>query len=102
MKEDFDIEVFKKKYYEEKKIDIYKYLNEEVLNILKKMDIIIENKLYTENEYDIIEEKILEFYSDFSDEEIKPIKLLSKIGVSLKEYKKILNIFNQISKDYDI
>ena len=84
-------------YQQKRKIDIYKYLDDEKRDILKRLEIDIEDRLYTEYEYDILDEKVLEYYTDPNDEELKPIKLLSKKGVSREEYNKILEIFEKIS-----
>lgn len=90
------------KYFNERKIDIYKYLDNHTLNVLRKLEIFVENKLYTEYEFDLFDEELFEYYSDPDDTCIPiPSKSLSKKNVSKKDYQKVLNIFLQISKDYE-
>ena len=84
-------------YHQEKTIDIFKYLDDETKDILRRLEINIEDRLYTEYEYDILDEKVLEYYTDPNDKDLKPIKLLSEKNVSREEYDKILEIFEKIS-----
>ena len=44
-------------------LDIYNFFTNEQLQTLNKLDIIIENKKYTINDYDTMQEKLLEFYN---------------------------------------
>lgn len=91
-----------RKYREDKNINIYKYFNEKKLYILSKLDIIVEDRLYTEYEYDILEEILLEYYTDPNDKELKPLRKLSDKEVSEEEYQEILDIFSKISDDYNL
>ena len=72
------------------------------IEILGKLEIFIENKLYTEREFEIINEKLLEYYSETNDKKIKQNHLLKEANITKTEYKKILSIFSKIASDYDI
>lgn len=97
----FEMDLITYKYFNVRKIDIFKYLDNHSLTVLRKLGIFIENKLYTEYEFDLFDEKLYDYYSDPDDKNILPCKSLSEKNVSKKEYKKVLNIFLQISKDYE-
>ncbi len=90
------------KYFTVRRIDIFKYLDNQSLNILRKFGIFIENRLYTEFEFDSFDEELFEYYVDPDNDETRlPSRSLSEVNVSKKEYDKILNIFLQISNDYE-
>lgn len=76
------------------KIDITKYFSEEELNILKRLDIKILNKIYTEYEYDLLEMDIQAYYQDEDDDESPELqefhKDINNVGVSQEEYDKVL------------
>ncbi len=96
------IETYRKKYLNEPRINIMKYLNDETKEIFNKLEILIEDKLYTEYEYDLIDEKVLEYYSDETDSTYVPPKSLSEKNVSNKEYEEVLNVFSKIVEDYNL
>ncbi len=87
------------KYSNKKFINILKYLSNSDLIILQKFDILIENRLYTERDFDIYKIKLLSY---FNEDPNKQIPILSELNVLKKDYEKILNIFNKISKIYDL
>lgn len=91
---------WKYKYYNVEKIDITKYFSEEELNILKRLDIKILNKIYTEYEYDLLEMDILAYYQDEDDDECPELqefqKDINNVGVSQEEYDKVLRKLSKI------
>lgn len=89
----FEYEKWKEKYFKSKIINFYKHLNEEDIKILRKLEIVIENKIYTEYEFDIIEEKLITYYE-------KDNQLIN--GVTRKQYNNILRKFDKISDIYKI
>ena len=86
-------------YLYKNRINIIKYLSKDLEEVLLKLEIKIEDRLYTEYEYDLIDEKIMDYYTDGTFE---PIKLLSEKGVSQKDYEEILNAFSKIVEDYNL
>lgn len=82
----------KKDYYNIPKVNVYKILNESknmwALNVLKKIGIQLENKLYTEYEFDCLRVDIAEYYGN---EEKLPI------GVTKEDYKKLRELFDKIN-----
>lgn len=97
----FKIDLITYKYFNVKRIDIFKYLDNESLTILRKLGIFVEDKLYTEYEFDLFDEELYDYYNDPDDKNALPCRSLSEKNVSKQEYKKVLNIFLQISKDYE-
>lgn len=92
---------WKHKYYNVEKYDLNKIFSEEELNILKRLNIQILDKIYTEYEYDLLEMDVYAYYKDEEDEENAPELLefqkeLSDVGVSQKEFNKILTKMNKI------
>lgn len=86
-------------YSEKRIINIYKYLSNKELNILKELGINIENKLYTKKELEMFENDIYIYY-----ENEKTIKNTYKkdIGIFQSQLIKILDVFEKIYIDYDI
>jgi len=90
---------YKKRYLYEPRINIMKYLSKNLKECLDKLEIEIEDRLYTEYDYDLIDEKILDYYTDGTFE---PIKSLDEKGVSKEEYNAILEAFSKIVQDYNL
>lgn len=88
----------KKKYYEQKKINLIEFLNKKDIEILKKFNIFIENRLYSEYEYDSIEEELFLYNKeDNSKNEILKVK-----KIKIVDYEKLLKKFNRISSIYNL
>ena len=81
----------KKDYYNIPKISVYAIFNDPknlwALNILKKLGIQLENKLYTEYEFECLRVDVAEYYG--SEEKLP-------IGVTKEEYKKLREILDNI------
>ena len=71
------------------------------INLLKKLNIKIKNKIYTEQEVEILNMDLLSYYvaDDMDEDELKQSKLLPK-DVSREEYNNLLEKINKISEDY--
>ena len=71
------------------------------INLLKKLNINIKNKIYTEQEVEILNMDLLSYYvaDDMDEDELKQSKLLPK-DVSREEYNNLLEKINKISEDY--
>lgn len=82
-------------------IDVKKYFNNEQLMWLEKLDIFIEDKVYTEYEYDVLKGEVSKYYTDDMDEDNKEIAVpLKGTGVYEDEYNTILRIFELINERY--
>lgn len=99
---------WEKKYHEKRFIDLKKYVNDANLDLLKKLGIEIEDKIYTEYEFDILDENLFEYYIDddilktASKEELELTKPLEGTGVSREEYNRLVDLFSKIATDYNI
>ncbi|MBQ7411190.1 MAG: hypothetical protein IJW20_07410 [Clostridia bacterium] len=91
--------IWEKKYYTKKIVDFSKYLNQQDLDILKKFGIEIKDQIYTEYEFDLVDEVIFLYYREPGEKNEK--YNIEDIGVSQDEYDRILEKFIQISKEYD-
>ena len=102
-KADIEYKEWQEKYHTEQVVDIIKYFKEKEIEIFKKLGIILENKIYTNYEYDVIEGQLLEYYvnkKDMSKEEIAEVKPLEDTGVKRRQYNKILKKYDKIAIDY--
>lgn len=97
----FDFDSWYDKYSTEEIVDIKKFLNMNDINLLKKLNIKIKNKIYTEQEVEILNMDLLSYYiaDDMEIEEINMSKDLPK-DVSRKEYNKLLGKINKITENY--
>lgn len=89
-------------YANEKKINLITYFTSKDLFILKKLDIKLNNKFYTEKEFNLLNEDLFEYYETDNQDNIIQNKLLKQKKVSKFDYKRILAIFNNIADDYDL
>lgn len=97
----FDFDSWYDKYSTEEIVDIKKFLGMDDINLLKKLNIKIKNKIYTEQEVEILNMDLLSYYiaDDMEIEEISMSKDLPK-DVSRKKYNKLLEKINKITEDY--
>lgn len=85
-KDDYD--VVRQNYINKKEIDIYNYLTQKQIEILSKLNIIIENKLYTIYDFDIKQSELLKYINNkqklydinITDEEYNEIKYQMNIN----------------------
>ena len=81
-------------YYTKKLININKYLTDEYNDILKKIDINIENKNYTYFEFATINSKVITTRNNK--------KLLEEKDIDSNKYLELLNVFDKIENDYNL
>lgn len=91
-------------YYTKGIVNIASELSSDLLEIINKLDVEIEDKVYTKNEYDMLKMDIFRFFYEEEDEDeelIEEIKNeLEERGISETEYKNILNAFDEIDAKY--
>ena len=93
----FDFDSWYEKYSTKELIDLSKYLSKSDISLIKKLDIKIKNKIYTEQEFEVLNMDLLSYYiaEDMEEEEKKESKPLPK-EVSRDEYNK----FQRLERDY--
>lgn len=91
-KDDYD--VVRQNYINKKEMDIYNHFTKEQIEILSKLNIIIENKLYTIYDFDIKQSELLKY--------INNKQILTNTGITDDEYNEIINIFYKISDEYKL
>lgn len=92
---------WQKKYSNEKTLDIYSYFTEEQLNMLQKLFIKIEKRLYSEREFFQFEMYLYDAFEKTIDGKMIQGKVLKSKNITLEQYKTILDIFHKISLDND-
>lgn len=95
----------RERYYNTKILNIYNYLDEKDLALLNKLGVNIKDNICTEYQYDIIKQKLAEYYNDNVDEspegkaELKKyLKSLEDVGVTQEEYDNLIKKFDEIDK----
>lgn len=75
-------------------LEIYHFFTKEQIENIKKLGHKLENKKYTIYEFDILENDIIGFLNSKDQ--------LEKIGISQEKFHEIIQVFKQISKEYNI
>lgn len=97
-----DYEKWQEKYYNSRIIYIYDFFNKNDFKVLEKLNITVEDKKYTESEYDVIKFFLNLYYSEKYDEEEEKayMKSLSEKDVSQEDYNRLLEIFEKIDNQF--
>ena len=92
------------RYYNKGIVDLSKHFNEENIQTLKKLGFEIQNKKYTEYEFEVIKGEVYLYYKDetFSEEDLELTKSLEEKGVSEKAYNRLFGKLEKISRIYHI
>lgn len=99
-----DLETWRERYSTKEFIDLKKYLNSFDIELLKKLGIEVQDKLYTEREFDVLDDRLFLYYvsEETTEDELELILPLEGTGVSRKEYNRLVDIFTKIESDYGI
>ncbi len=91
------------KYHNEPVVEIMKELKPQSIEIIKKLGIDIEDKIYTEYEFDMLEGKIFEFYiyDGMTEEDKSHVKSLEGTGVSQEEVNAVIQEIYSISENHN-
>ncbi len=81
---------------------MYKYFTNKELYILNRFGIILENRLYTKKEFEVINMHLYKHYKTDKADRILDNPFFVENGFTKKDYEKILNIFNKIAIDYNL
>lgn len=104
IKQPFNFEEWHERYCNFEFIDLNKYLTEKDKDILKKLNINLKEKLYTEQEFEVMDMDLISYYKDedeMEEEELEEILPLPE-NVIWEDYKKLVDKFNQIGKEYNL
>lgn len=98
----FDFDVWYEKYSTLEIVDLKKHLSKEDFDLLKSLNIEIKDKVYTEQEFEILDMELLGYYidEDMDEEELKESKPLPE-GITREEYNKLLEKLSNISSEYN-
>lgn len=91
------------KYHNKKFIDLFMYFSPEQKEALKNFDITLEEKLYTEFEFDVIDGKLILFYKnedEMNEEELKECKELPN-GIDRVQFDELLAVMSKVREKYN-
>ncbi len=94
-------EKWRYKYHNNKIVELKNYIDSKDKEILRKLDILIEDKLYTLYEYDMIVYELLLYYDDEKDEETPFKKSLADKNVDKKDYAALTEKMVEISNSFN-
>lgn len=91
---------WEEKYRNVKILNPMDYLKEKTLETLQKLNIKVENRQYTEYEYEVFKGEISIYYKedDYSKEDLEFVKSLKGTGVTQKEYDELISNINEIDE----
>ena len=101
--ENSDYEKWNDKYHNVKFIDLFMYFTPEEKELLKRFDIVLEDKLYTEYEFDVIDEKLILYYKneeEMEEDELKECKELPS-DVDRAQFMELLAIMDRVRDKYN-
>lgn len=95
---------WQKEYYEKEIVDLTRELNKKDIKILKKLGIKVQNKKYTEHEFEDILIRLGAYYKDenMTPNDLKYVKPLNKTKVTEEEYNYISEKMDNINNKYNI
>ena len=89
---------WKDEYYNSEKVNLKEHLSTSDFLILEKLKIEVFNKVYTENEFELLYSKVISNY----DEENGGLKeSIKKLGVREEELNNLINKLDNINEIYD-
>lgn len=86
-------------FYNKKIINVMNYFGE-CIDILKRLEIDINESKYTHCQYELFKREILWFYPDEQDNE--DTKSIEEKGVTQEEFNKVIRIIDEIGEKYGI
>ena len=95
------IEKMQEKYRKVPIIDIMKELSNKSIEVIKKLGIKLENKVYTEYEFDILEREVSDYYEYEEMEDKSYLKSLEGTGVSQEEVTEVIHEIYRISSEHN-
>lgn len=91
-------EEWKEEYYKKEKVDLKNYCSTNDFEVMKKLGVKVLNKIYTENEFEVLYSNILSFYNEESENKDDA---LGNLGVGQEEYEELLEKLDKINEEYD-
>ena len=107
-KNEIDDEIIKtgkrlEKYHNLPVVNLMKELSNESIEIIKKLGIKVEEKIYSEYEFDVLEMEVSDYYifDEMTEEELSYIKSLDGTGVTNDDIEKVLHEIYEISSKHN-
>lgn len=91
------------KYHNVPVVDVMKELSQESIEIIRKLGIEIEDKIYTEYEFDLLEGEVFDYYiyEEMPEEEKIYVKSLEGTGLTNEDVKKVIREMYAISDNHN-
>lgn len=104
-KDDLTIKIgrMQEKYHNEPVVDVMKELSQTSIEIIRKLGIEVEDKIYTEGEFDDLEGKVFEYYiyEEMTEEDKSYVKSLKGTCVTNEDVDKVIREMYEISKKHN-
>lgn len=104
-KDDITIKIgrMQEQYHNVPVVDVMKELSNESIEIIKKLGIKLENKVYTEYEFDILEGEVFDYYiyEGMTEDERAEVKSLDETGISQEDVAKVIHEIYAISEKHN-
>ena len=84
-------------------VDLKKYFSSEEWEQFRKLGIVIKDKIYTEYEFETLNNSLYDYYysEEMSEEEKQQVKSLDGTGVSREQYNNLLDKIEKINEEYE-
>lgn len=102
MRNTFDFDEWYNKYSTKEIVDLKKCLTKEEIELLEKLGIKVQDKIYTEQEFECLNMDLLKFYKsdDMDEEDLKETIELPE-GITREKYNNLLEKIEKINKKYN-
>lgn len=89
-----ELDQWREVYFNKPLIDLSKYFTANDKQVIEKLKIMLEDKIYTEYEFECLEMDIIAFY--------RKKKLIEKLGLTYEKVERLWNICDKIREEYKI
>lgn len=89
-----ELDQWREVYFNKPVIDLSKYFTAIDKQVIEKLKIMLEDKIYTEYEFECLEMDIIAFY--------RKKKLIEKLGLTYEKVERLWNICDKIREEYKI
>lgn len=91
------------KYHDLPVVDVMHEVSQESIEIIRKLGIEVEDKIYTEYEFDVLDMKVSDYYiyEGMTEDEKKYIKSLDGTGVTQEDVTKVEHELFEVWKKHD-
>lgn len=94
-------ELWKDRYYNKPVVNLKEYFTDEELEQLRKLGVIIKDKLYTEHEFELLDNQTIMYYKDddMTPDELECCEDLESTGVTREQLNNLLEKIHKINME---